>query len=490
MSSNILTTQAAMDVTLLVDRYRHQHQAMEKYLTQYDNRQELETALAEFYKRQGITDVTPEMIKAGIEAYEQNRFTYKGVQGGWLTKKASALYLTLFPYRLILPFIVAGGIATPFLVIGGINAASDMARESQLEALNASIAKVNQQEKGLVDDLRNTLEDSMVFLNGFKLDELVYSKAMVQTLLQKGLVQVQSAQSLLRSLESKGKQVFVLGQVDTLDKVTAEQKRWVEEYQNPSTLQTGKIKEIQKNLADTLAETSNLKAADLLVQQVESTDLYARYKNEPDIITERANVLLNLKSGQGKLASQGASKLENLLVVKESSKALLAMLDETVPQLEQGYKDADGKKRLESLVGAARFAAQQGNQKDFNVQMQRVQELSRYVMSDLYVRLVDKPGQDTGFSRTNQVAKRYYLVLETVDQSGAVVPHEVQNIENGTIEQVSLWAQRVEESEFKRVVADKKTDGVVDDYLFGKKPAGYYSIQYDRPQMNSSVTRW
>lgn len=490
MSSNILTTQAAMDVTLLVDRYRHQHQAMDKYLTQYDNRQELETALAEFYKRQGITDVTPEMIKAGIEAYEQNRFTYKGVQGGWLVQKTSALYLALFPYRLVLPFVIAGGIAMPFIAMAGINAASNMARESHLEALNADIAAVNQREQALMADFRNTLEDSQAFLNDFELNELAHSKAMVQTLLQKGIVQVQSAQALLRSLENKGKPVFVLGAVDTLDKVTAEQQRWVEEYQAPSAAQEGKIKAAQSDLAATMLEANSLKAADLLVQQVESTDLYARYKNEPDIITERANVLLNLKSGQGKLASQGASKLENLLVVKESSKALLAMLDETVPQLEQGYKDADGKKRLGSLIGAARYAAQQGNQKDFNVQMQRIQELNRYVMSELTVRLVDKPGQDTGFSRNNNVTKRYYLVLETVDQSGAVVPHEVQNIENGSIEQVSRWAQRVEEAEFKRVVADKKSDGVVDDYLFGKKPAGYYSIQYDRPQMNSSVTRW
>ncbi len=490
MSSNILTTQAAMDVTLLVDQYRHQHQAMEKYLTQYDNRQELETALAEFYKRQGITDVTPEMIKAGIEAYEQNRFTYKGVQGGWLAQKAAALYLTLFPYRMVLPFIVGGGIALPFVVMAGLNAASNMARESHLEDLNASITALHQQEQSLLSGLRHTLADSEKFLNSFELNELVYAKAMAQTLLQKGAVQMQSAQSLLRSLEGKGKPVFVLGPVDTLDKVTAEQKRWVEEYQTPVAAQEAKINAAQNELAATLLEINQLKTADLLVQQVESTELYARYKNEPDVITERANVLLSLKSGQGILASQGASKLENLLVVKESSKALLAMLDETVPPLEQNYKDEEGKKRLNSLIGSARYAAQQGNQKDFSVQMQRIQDLNRYVLSDLSVRLVDKPGQDTGFSRSNSSTKRYYLVLETVDQNGAVVSHEVQNIENGSIEQVNRWAQRVDEAEFKRVVADKKADGVVDDYLFGKKPAGYYSIQYERPHLNSSVTRW
>lgn len=490
MSSNILNTQAAMNVTLLVDQYRHQHQAMDKYLNEYDNRQELEAALSAFYARQGITDVTPEMIKAGIEAYEQNRFTYKGVQGGWMARKVSALYLALFPHRFILPFVLAGGIAAPFLVMGGINAMSNMARDSRLAELNASIAEAHQREDKVLGTFRDVINDSKNVLASFDLSKLQHAKAMAQTLVQKAKVQLVSAESLLKVLESKGASVFVLGAVDSIEQVTAEQKRWVDEYQTPSDKQEEKIELARKDLVSTLQELNGLKNADLLMQQVEGTDLYARYKNEPDIITARANVLLSLKSGQGKAASEGASKLENLLVIKESSKALLAVLDETVPEFERGYKDEDGKMRLNSLIGAARHAAQQGNQKDFNVQMQRIQDLSRYVMTDLSVRLVDKPGQDTGFSRSNDVTKRYYLVLEAVDQSGAVVPHEVQNVETGAIEKVNRWAQRVDETEFRRVVADKKSDGVVDDYLFGKKPAGYYSIQYDRPHLNSSVTRW
>lgn len=72
--SNILNTRVALDVGLLVDRYRHEHAAIEQHLSQYESTDGLEAAFLEWYERQGITNVPAEVIRAGIEEYERNRF--------------------------------------------------------------------------------------------------------------------------------------------------------------------------------------------------------------------------------------------------------------------------------------------------------------------------------------------------------------------------------------------------------------------------------
>jgi hypothetical protein len=490
MSTNILTTQAAMDVALLVDEYRHQHQAIEKYLNQYESRQEMETALTAFYTRQGIVDVTPEMIKAGIEAYEKKRFTYKGVQGNWLVQKVASLYLWAFPYRFAIPFAVAGLIVAPLVTMMLINGASNMAREDQLKELHESISELQGKEESLIAGYSSFIAQSKATLDEVDISHMSYAKNMAVTLKEKSSLQLKAAYSLLDALQNKGPSAFVLGDVSTREGVLQEGIRWGLEYGSPAIDRYNQINESQKAITATMGELKALSTTDAALQRIDASDMYARYKGEVDIITERASVLLSLKSGQGHAANTGASKLEQMLVIKESSKALLAVLSETVPQIKRGFTDESGAKRLESLIGSAKYAAERGDQTGFTKEMTRIRELSHYVMADLNVRIVDKKGIDTGFSRNNDNAKRYYLVLESVDNSGTVYPHEVQNIENGSIERVSHWAQRVSEDEFKRVVADKKADGVVDSYEFGRKPSGDYDIQYSRPTLGTSITRW
>lgn len=490
MSTNILTTQAAMDVALLVDEYRHQHQAIEKYLNQYESRQEMETALTAFYNRQGIVDVTPEMIKAGIEAYEKKRFTYKGVQGNWLTQKVASLYLWAFPHRFVIPFAVAGVIAAPVLIIALSTAASNMALEGQLKELNQNISNLHRQEEMSVAGYRAFIAQSKATLDEVDIDHMSYAKSMAVTLKEKSSLQLKAASGLFDSLEGNVQSAFVLRDASDKETVEVEQMRWRLEYEKPGLERIKQIADNQKAITATLGELKALSVADAALQRIDASDMYARYKGEVDIITERANVLLSLKSGQGEAANTGASKLEQMLVIKESSKALLAVLFETVPQIKRGFTDESGMKRLEGLIGSAQYAAERGDQAGFTKEMTRIRELSHYVMADLNVRIVDKKGIDTGFSRNNDNAKRYYLVLESVDNSGTVYPHEVQNIENGSIERVSHWAQRVSEDEFKRVVADKKADGVVDNYEFGRKSSGDYDIQYSRPTLGTSITRW
>ena len=64
------------------------------------------------------------------------------------------------------------------------------------------------------------------------------------------------------------------------------------------------------------------------------------------------------------------------------------------------------------------------------------------------------------------------------------------NEETGTIETVSRWGVRVDESTFQTIAADKQDDGIIQNNVFGRKKQGYLEPEYLMPTPGGFITSW
>jgi hypothetical protein len=77
-----------------------------------------------------------------------------------------------------------------------------------------------------------------------------------------------------------------------------------------------------------------------------------------------------------------------------------------------------------------------------------------------------------------------------VDARGNIVPRQVRNEEGGRLQQVTKWGIRVDEETFESVAADKRDDGIIQDYVVGRKEAGRIEPEYRIPTSGGTITEW
>ena len=109
------------------------------------------------------------------------------------------------------------------------------------------------------------------------------------------------------------------------------------------------------------------------------------------------------------------------------------------------------------------------------------------------VRIVSRPNELSGVWRVpdlNPDARNYYLIVEAVDAGGNVLRRRVRNEEDGRIYAVRKWGVRVDEATFEAVAADKRDDGIIEDYVLGSKAAGKLEPDYRVPTTGATITEW
>ena len=109
------------------------------------------------------------------------------------------------------------------------------------------------------------------------------------------------------------------------------------------------------------------------------------------------------------------------------------------------------------------------------------------------LKIVSRPGEDTGVFRIPQVneqARNYYLVVEAVTPSGTALALPVTSEEDGATKTVSKWAVRVPKATFDAVRADKSDDGIVEDATLGEKAKGSLAVDYRMPVSGGAITDW
>jgi len=109
------------------------------------------------------------------------------------------------------------------------------------------------------------------------------------------------------------------------------------------------------------------------------------------------------------------------------------------------------------------------------------------------LRIVSRPNEFSGIWRVpdiNAEARNYYLIVEAVDPYGNVLRRSVRNEEDNRVDEVLKWGIRVDEATFEAVTADKRDDGIIQDYVLGTKAAGKLEPEYRIPTSGATITEW
>ena len=146
-----------------------------------------------------------------------------------------------------------------------------------------------------------------------------------------------------------------------------------------------------------------------------------------------------------------------------------------------------------SYLARGQSALRDGDEKAARTMLTALEDLRGTLEQEYTLRIVSRPGEQSGFWRVpddNPNARNYYLVVEALDARGAPVTVRVTNEETGKPERVSKWGLRVAEADFRRVAADKKDDGIVQNNRFGVKRRGHLEPEYEVPTTGAAATQW
>lgn len=153
----------------------------------------------------------------------------------------------------------------------------------------------------------------------------------------------------------------------------------------------------------------------------------------------------------------------------------------------------DAKQQARALFGEAEAALKVGDAQVGREKLARLSGLRERLEQSYVLRVVSKPGQQSGVWRTprlNPAGRNYYVIVEAIDGQGRPVPLEVTSEEDNATEKVSTFGIRVDQRTFDRIRADKQDDGIIQNNRFGEKQSGYLQPRYNSPTPGGSILRW
>lgn len=109
------------------------------------------------------------------------------------------------------------------------------------------------------------------------------------------------------------------------------------------------------------------------------------------------------------------------------------------------------------------------------------------------VRVRSVPGELSGVWRipdANPNAQNFYLVVEAIGQDRNALRLPITNEETGRTSRVTRWAQRVDESMFARIAADKQDDGIIQGATIGVKRQGLLDPEFLPGVEDGALTDW
>jgi hypothetical protein len=175
------------------------------------------------------------------------------------------------------------------------------------------------------------------------------------------------------------------------------------------------------------------------------------------------------------------------------AKAAIAILQSELETLKNEVSakpmDDGAKRSLEPYFYRIEIAAKKGDEVAFSAAKRNLDEQVNRIQTPLMLRIVDRAGVRSGVWRTpdNNRTKVYYLIVEALDVNGVAVSFPIKSFETGNTETVTHWGIRVPEKTYNKVGQDKQSDGVIDDFEVGEKPAGTLEFKWSIPQQKNQM---
>jgi hypothetical protein len=185
-----------------------------------------------------------------------------------------------------------------------------------------------------------------------------------------------------------------------------------------------------------------------------------------------------------------------MLVVRPEA----ARVDELPAALQSSYQAAfgvavseDAKERARALLTDGEAALGRGDTEAATETIGALESLEASLAQRYELRVISRPGELSGVWRVpeaNPAARNYYLIVEAVDDGGNTIALPVRNEEDGKIYTVRQWGVRVDQADFERIAADKRDDGIIQDYVLGVKERGQLQPEYRFPTSGAAITSW
>lgn len=185
-----------------------------------------------------------------------------------------------------------------------------------------------------------------------------------------------------------------------------------------------------------------------------------------------------------------------LLVVRPEA-GRIAALPTTLQTSYQAAMDAaatdDAKDRASALLAQGEAALERGDAEAAAETIGALESLETQLARRYELHVVSRPGELSGVWRVpeaNPGARNYYLIVEAVDDGGGTIALPIRNEEDGQVYTVQKWGIRVDRDDFERIAADKRDDGIIQDYVLGVKERGQLEPRYRIATSGAAITSW
>jgi hypothetical protein len=230
-------------------------------------------------------------------------------------------------------------------------------------------------------------------------------------------------------------------------------------------------------------------------------DRFAYRPPEPGLQTRLATLYVNRgRWGKPVLILLGFAALLWLawlfLVVQPEARRMAALPADLQAKYEAVLASSDSERvgaRAEDLLARGSAAIDRGDTAEAEAAIENLERLGDLVRGEYELRIVSRPGELSGVWRVpeaNPDGRNYYLVVEAVAPDGTVLEMPVRNEETGQVENVRMWAVRVDEPTFERIAADKRDDGIIQDYVLAVKKPGVLEPEYRVSTTGEAITEW
>jgi hypothetical protein len=186
---------------------------------------------------------------------------------------------------------------------------------------------------------------------------------------------------------------------------------------------------------------------------------------------------------------------------ERAAEAARIELTETLPKSLKTPHDAimamtqqeGARNQANGLLAAGQTALHRGDTASARKAAEGLRDLQQQLEQTYQLRIVSRPGEDTGVFRipdVNESARNYYLIVEAIGPDGRAINVPIYNEEEGKTVSASKWGVRVSEDIFERVKADKSDDGIVQNAVLGEKIRGELEPRYSMPVLGGKITSW
>ncbi len=468
--SKTLTSETLLEVAYFVEQSRKDNSEIDLLLNPQKRRAELAEMMEDFYLRQGRIDVTPEMIQAGVDEYERERFSYKGLQGGWMTRKIADFYMFMFSIR-------DGALWVLFNAFICASLALIVSLLYEEDVFNNYSKRHNSQYSSVSDKYNSNkvyIENVMSWRTAIAEKEDLLAHSIIDQKLKNYDRLISELDESFEKLNTERNRFIKLG---------APQKETLESYRIA-------FDEIEDSIKSQLERVNFIN--DKIIDIKNFVEYYFSQQSEilaleregvPTEEIKKALISGNVTSSSALISAAKANlqKQRTATRLLENHKILVAQ--------KSSFLDQESISRASIILDEAKIAAEKGDEPNYRRLETALQKFANQVNKALTVRIVDDPAISTGLTRSIDGASRYYVVLELVDQAGNRYERHLYNQETKRSETVKFWGQEVDEKTYLAVKKDK-SDSIVDDRIVGSKKPGHYALSFDWPMKAGTITRW